>query len=540
MRACVRACVRGSLRRTIADLRPTPASTPLHEYWRCCGSARLRLRGLRMRPTRLQLVLCVTGGALCALLWLVLPPVLYRLEDTLSGGERNAPTASAKLTGPGPAAGAPDEAWRAWTPFTLPTTESGERVRSAAAEAQLKDVAPAPASDRAHERVAAAPPGVTVQEAEAAAARVSPDVFAALPSSFLSEYKAPCWHTEAKQLRCLPYFFILGVFQCGVRDLYSRLVLHKDVATTANAAPHFWDEIHGFASYLSVFEPALSKVEAFPTRTVFGDGSLSTFTYTWTGSERLHADWTATFRACRETECEHKQACVDATCYARADKVPVGGGANLTLPYLLRAVLGAGNAKLMVILRDPVERLHAAFYFYHHYGNVYGRNETGFAAYAREMTGHFQRCLDQGHGEFKCVTAFESLGPTYEAVFYHADQILKSMYTVFLEGYLSAFPAKDVLVLRFEDYVAHSGSGNGLSMRTTLERVFKHLALDEPDAATWAAMLSAPVILNGGAQQAARPPMDPDTRQMLRRFYKPYNTRLAGLLGDDPRWLWDY
>ena len=491
-----------------------------------------------MRPTRLQLVLCATGGALCALLWLVLPPVLYRLEDTLSGSKSNAPLATG-LTGPGPALGAPDEAWRAWTPFTLPNTKSGERVPSTAAEAQLMDVAPAPAPEQARERVAAAPPGFTVQDAEAAAARVSPDVFVALPSSFLSEYKAPCWRTDSQQLRCLPYFFILGVFQCGVRDLYSRLLFHKDVAATANSAPHFWDEVHSFASYLSIFEPALSKIEAFPTRTVFGDGSLSTFTYTWTGSERLHAEWTAAFRACREKECEHKQACVDATCYAKADKVPVGGGANLTLPYLLRAVLGAGNAKLLVILRDPVERLHAAFYFYAHYGNVYGRNETGFATYAREMTGHFQRCLDQGHGEFKCVTAFESLGPSYEAVFYHADQVLKGLHAVFLEGYLSAFTAEEVLVLRFEDYIS-PGTGDGLAMRTTLARVFKHLALEVPDAATWAAMLSAPVVLNGGTQQAARPPMNPDTRQMLREFYKPYNARLAALLDGDTRWLWDY
>jgi len=490
-----------------------------------------------MRPTRLQLVLCAAGGALCALLWLVLPPVLYRLEDTLSGSERNTPPAP-RLTGPGPAAGAPDEAWRLWTPFTLPTNGNGERVASAAAEAQLQGVAPTQAPER--DRVAAAPPGVTVQEAVAAAARVSPDVFAALPPRFLSEYKTPCWRNDSEQLRCLPFFYILGVFQCGVRDLYSRLVLHKDVAATANPAPHFWDEQHPFSSYLSVFEPALSKVEAFPTRTVFGDGSLSTFSYTWTGSERLHADWTAAFRACREQECKHKQACVDATCYAKADKVPVGGGANLTLPYLLRAVLGAGNAKLLVILRDPVERLHAAFYFYAHYGNVYGRNETGFATYAREMTGHFQRCLDQGHGEFKCVTAFESLGPSYEAVFYHADQVLKSMYTVFLEGYSSAFPAEDVLALRFEDYVSPVSGDGGVAMRATLARVFKHLALDEPDAATWAAMLSAPVVLNGGVQQGERPPMDPDTRQMLRKFYRPYNARLSALLGGDTRWLWDY
>ena len=485
-----------------------------------------------MRPTRLQLVLLLSGGAVGSLLWLLLPPVLFRLEDTLSsGGDDDAPPPYTAHTGPGPANGAPDAAWRFWAPFTVPLGASGSGS-AVAAQVDRAVAAPVPVAVHARSRVGAAPPGFTVQEAELAAAGVSPDVFAALPPTFLNDYKAPCWRTASK-LQCLPFFYILGVFQCGVRDLMARVLLHKDVASTRNSAPHWWDELHPFSEYLSLFEPALPKVEAFPPRTVFGDGSLSTFTFTWTGSERLHADWTAAIRACREKDCDNKQPCIDQTCYAKANEVPVGGGANLTLPYLMRAALGAGNAKLIVLLRDPVERLHAAFFNYEHYGRAYGKNATGFTTYVTEMTGHFKRCLDAGHGELKCVTAFESLGPSYEAVWYHCDQVLKSMYAPFLEGYLSAFPREDLLVLRYEDY-ATAGEA---AVRATLQLVFAHLELEEPDAATWTAMLSAPVTRNGPQQQ--RPPMDPDTRALLKAFYRPYNERLVKLLDDDVRWLWD-
>lgn len=485
-------------------------------------------------PSRLQLVLLVSAGALCALLWLVLPPVLFRLEDTLGGGGGAAPAVSAH-TGPGPAHGAPDAAWNSWAPFTVPDGGSGSRD-APVKTAQLQAEGATPVRAVARSRVGAAPPGFTVQQAERAAARVSPDLFAALPASFLKEYKAPCWRTEENKLRCLPYFYILGVFQCGVRDLMARVLLHKRAASTLNAAPSFWDEIHPFSEYLALFEPALPKVEAFPTSAVFGDGSLSTFTYTWTGSERLHAEWTAAFRACRENDCDNgKQPCVDDTCYARANEVPVGGGANLTLPYLLRAALGAGNAKLVVLLRDPVERLHAAYHYYDHYGRTYGRNASGFTSYVTEMTLSFRRCLDAGHAELQCVTAYESLGPSYEATWYHCDAVLKSLYAPFLEGYLAAFPREDLLVLRFEDYA----DGSEAAMRATLQLVFKHLEMDEPDAASWKAMLSAPVTRNGVAAQPSRPPMDPGTRTMLKAFYRPYNQRLSALLDDDPRWLWD-
>jgi N-acetylgalactosamine 4-sulfate 6-O-sulfotransferase len=297
--------------------------------------------------------------------------------------------------------------------------------------------------------------------------------------------------------------------------------------------------VHPFDWYLNFFTPVLSSLEEAPSRKVFGDGSFATFTFTWTGSERVHANgWTKAFRQCREADCDNgKQPCVDDTCYAKATALSpplAGGGAGLSLPWVMRAAHGR-NAKFIVVLRDPVERLHAAFYFYEHYGRVYGADEAGFAKYVAEMTGHIARCLAEGHGEAACVTAFEACGPSYEAVFYHADQVLKSMYAVFMDGWMAAFPPEDVLVLRLEDY---AGAGEP-ALRATLQRALSHLALSEPSDEVWARMLGEPVTRNGGALRGApRPDMAPDTKQRLTEFFRPYNDRLMRLLDDDPKWLW--
>ena len=71
------------------------------------------------------------------------------------------------------------------------------------------------------------------------------ELFGALPEEeFLAEYKNPCWHptnvTDGKTLLCLPFYFILGDFQCGVRDLAHRILMARRAArgcTRCNCAP---------------------------------------------------------------------------------------------------------------------------------------------------------------------------------------------------------------------------------------------------------------------------------------------------------------
>jgi hypothetical protein len=73
-------------------------------------------------------------------------------------------------------------------------------------------------------------------------------MFGDLPDAFLADYKNPCWHdangtaagagAAPGRLRCLPYYFILGDFHCGVRDLHARLLQARARPRCARGAAH--------------------------------------------------------------------------------------------------------------------------------------------------------------------------------------------------------------------------------------------------------------------------------------------------------------
>jgi len=83
--------------------------------------------------------------------------------------------------------------------------------------------------------------------------------------------------------------------------------------------------------------------------------------------------------------------------------------------------------KIIAVLREPGARLHAAFWNYEHYQNKFGASEDGFAAFAVEFMDRFNECAAE-HNWDGCAHRFEAYGPKYEAVFYHADQLIKSLY----------------------------------------------------------------------------------------------------------------
>lgn len=105
-----------------------------------------------------------------------------------------------------------------------------------------------------------APPGISEALAEQGLRSLTPDVSDALPASFDPSFKSPCWLGNASEpggpprRHCLPFYFLLGNWQSGVRDLQSRLEHHPDVVKGANAAPHFWDERHPFDQYQRIFD----------------------------------------------------------------------------------------------------------------------------------------------------------------------------------------------------------------------------------------------------------------------------------------------
>ena len=84
-----------------------------------------------------------------------------------------------------------------------------------------------------------------------AAATYFPDMFAeakyALPDQFEQTWANPCWTWESDGgqggAHGLPAFLILGVYQSGVRDLYSRLAHHPGVAPRPATSPSFYSQV---------------------------------------------------------------------------------------------------------------------------------------------------------------------------------------------------------------------------------------------------------------------------------------------------------
>ncbi|KAG8461398.1 hypothetical protein KFE25_010585 [Diacronema lutheri] len=388
----------------------------------------------------------------------------------------------------------------------------------------------------------------------AAAAAYMPDVFDpaepdAPPAAFLpeEEWRNPCWRRASDgALRCLPLVHVLGGYQCGSSDLFARLSRHDDFARPSHAAPSFYfEQNHKWPAYVRTFERAAAKIAARPRAAVSGEGSAGMLTLTWTHSERLHqpyittmgarwqlcnanrtrdADADARFNACMAAHIPAAHA-ADAALVARA-------GAALEVPYLLRAVQGT-RVRLIALLRNPTDRLYAAFWHYPHYRKKFGGSEAGFAAYHAEMAAHAAACAEV-HGVDACALRFESLERRFERVFYHCDQHYKGLYAPFVRVWARAYAPEWrslALVLTSEGYAART--------RQTLERVFAFVGLRVPaDEGWWARALGAARTTNGVRREwASIPPMRAETRAAVDGFYAPHNADLAALLGDDAfRW----
>jgi hypothetical protein len=218
----------------------------------------------------------------------------------------------------------------------------------------------------------------------------------------LASPQTPCWHANGTVLQCLPYFYLLGVFQwcvwapfgllsnarpltshnSGTLDLYDRLAKHPHMARSHMM--HYWDEKRDFrwvrpdwpewpatpahslrhpVQYQEALSGGIQQVAADPAHMVLNDPSFSTFTYTWSSSERVTREWATAFQKCRTDTCATQQDCVERQCYTDAAAVahPLsGGGVNMTIPWLMRAAHGE-HARFVVVLRDPVQRFHSAF-----------------------------------------------------------------------------------------------------------------------------------------------------------------------------------
>jgi hypothetical protein len=295
----------------------------------------------------------------------------------------------------------------------------------------------------------------------------------------------------------LPNFFILGAPKSGTTALYHWLGKHPSVHLSTPKEPYF-------------FEDEYDRGHEFYWRTYFAAG--------WRG-QSLVGD-------------------------ARA--------AHLYLPYVPQRIHATvPEARLVAILRNPVERAYAHWWMQHSRGRdplgfdeALRRNRQALAdgdSYEGEHAEHLWRAHiapDRDDRGIRPVTA----RPYIEAGHY-ADHIGR---------YLRFFPRERLCILLHDDFLR--------GPLETMRQVYQLLGLDPGDirgaparenvgltnfsrplfalSERWRLERVLPrrvlaALRNGLSRIGTRPAMSEEARDWLRRHYAPYNRRLEGLLGRD-------
>jgi hypothetical protein len=172
-----------------------------------------------------------------------------------------------------------------------------------------------------------------------------------------------------------------------------------------------------------------------------------------------------------------------------------------SVPLRMRALLP--DARLIVLLRDPVRRAYSHYWHERHKG----REDLSFEAAIDAEPERLGRAEEQlATGEIEQSREHQLHG--YLARGRYAEQ---------LERWLAAYPRESLLVLRFEALAAEP--------LETLNAALAFLGLPPARAAKL------------GARNTRRyPPMADETARRLAGYFEPYNRKLEALLGQPLGW----
>eukprot|EP00051_Salpingoeca_urceolata_P022439 m.365124 g.365124 ORF g.365124 m.365124 type:complete len:424 (-) comp19971_c0_seq12:125-1396(-) len=283
--------------------------------------------------------------------------------------------------------------------------------------------------------------------------------------------KNPCWDVRIngrQQRYCLPYFFLLGMPKCGTTDLHKRLLLHPEVQKACVKEPHWLTRGHmgrwNAKDYLQCFDAkALTKN---PTHITMDD-SASTF---WDrGNTKI----------------------------PRLANTLVSEALSMILP----------NAKLLLIMRDPVSRAWSS-YRWGHCGRKSGTecSPQGFHRVVTEQIDGMNRCFQQ-HSMTQCV---------YQRNWYPYPRLWIGLYIEFFQVWWRHFPATSFFPMRLE--WLHEDE------RGMLSAVFDFLELQQPSEQQWEGILTRKEA-NVGHILSSEKPL-PETVELLKNFYAPFEERL--------------
>ncbi|CAH1799110.1 unnamed protein product [Owenia fusiformis] len=338
------------------------------------------------------------------------------------------------------------------------------------------------------------------------------------PVRFLKDYKNPCWiarntnmspnfhfrkanmsvtpkwvsevgRSFGWKLRCLPYFYVVGMVKSGTSNLFRMISRNPEVATPLLKEYHWWSYLRALntkdhnrkplplSDYVNAFEGMavnIRKSQMKGMQKITGEASASTAW--WTGLEK----WD-----------RHK-------------------GPKRTNGHYIAHI--QPNAKIIFILRNPVDRLYSEYMFF---STNLPKSPEDFHSKAIIAITEFQRCLKSGVTLRACV--YEKNIKNLREVGYPWLRLHIGVYYVVVEEWIRLFGHEHVLVV------------NTHVMDETMPRLFSFLQCSNT---THVAGLERIRKQRKPHLQAVGPMLN-TTRELLTKFYTPFNKKLASLLHDN-------
>lgn len=161
------------------------------------------------------------------------------------------------------------------------------------------------------------------------------------------------------------------------------------------------------------------------------------------------------------------------------------------------------NARLVVLLRNPVDRAYSHYWHQVHRGFEQLSFEEALEAEPERLAGELERVVrDDGYQSFRR---------------HHFSYVTRGRYAEQLAWWTEVFPREQILVIRSEDMYADAGA--------VAERVQRFVGVPPRDLGP---------LPKYGSYSSGR--MDPRTRaELVERFREP-NRDLAALVGRDLEW----
>ncbi|XP_037542242.1 carbohydrate sulfotransferase 15 [Nematolebias whitei] len=326
-----------------------------------------------------------------------------------------------------------------------------------------------------------------------------------------ADFPRHVWHRDGKRfrLRCLPYFYIIGQPKCGTTDLFQRLLMLPEVKFNTIKEPHWWtrkrfgyirfkqgfQERFPIEDYLDLFDLAAQRIQEGISGNSSGDQCAR---HIITGEASASTMWDNQAWSYLHPDLEQSEP-----------------------PFLAQDFIHTvqPGARIIIILRDPVERLYSDYLYF----TMANKSAEDFHQKVVESVQLFQSCLSE-RSLRSCVYN--------TSLFYTMPvRLTLGMYFVFLVDWLTVFHREQILVLRLEDYAAN--------LKNTIRTVFDFLSVGPLSEQVEAALSKRPMSNTRRVQDKNLGPMLPATRNLLSRFYLPFNSELSSVLNNSA-FLWSY